>query len=366
MVSVRDPRLTKLSPATVNDVLLDRSIRHAVYIERLKTAQATKIVSMFNSQLLPDLMDQLEIRLRKITERGFDTGPVTTKRLKALIESTNGMVRTNFRNMHNAAKKDLQDIALTEVEFQAAMLTGASPVNLALTMPSSTIVKAAVSKRPFEGKLLRDWFKDLDTVTRASVKSNLTIGISQGETLPAIIKRFRSDSGLAGQTRRHIDSVVRTAVNHVTTQAKEDVYTANSNIVDKIQIVATLDSRTTDICISEDGKTYAVGSGHRPPFHIRCRTTTAPVMKSWEDIGLGHFGLKEPTNAMRASMTGQVPSSLTYSEWLKKQPKSVQDDALGKGRAAYFRKGQFNITRPTVNGRGLTLKQLRVKEGLKN
>ena len=50
--------------------------------------------------------------------------------------------------------------------------------------------------------------------------------------------------------------------------------------VEKYQLVATLDLRTTEICISLDGKVFFVKDYERgvtaPPFHINCRTTTVP------------------------------------------------------------------------------------------
>ncbi|EQH66528.1 phage head morphogenesis, SPP1 gp7 family domain protein [Clostridioides difficile DA00273] len=52
--------------------------------------------------------------------------------------------------------------------------------------------------------------------------------------------------------------------------------------VEKYEIIATLDLRTSNICRELDGKVfdmkdYQVGIT-APPFHCRCRTTTAPFL----------------------------------------------------------------------------------------
>jgi hypothetical protein len=99
------------------------------------------------------------------------------------------------------------------------------------------------------------------------------------------------------------------------------------------------------------------------PAHHQCRSTTVPVLKSWEELGIP--GLKDAPESTRAALGGAVPGKLTYGDWLKRQPASMQDLALGKGRAALFRAGKLDV-RDLVDstGRSLTLKELRALEGL--
>ena len=59
-------------------------------------------------------------------------------------------------------------------------------------------------------------------------------------------------------------------------------------------------------------------------------------------------------------MDGEVPDTLTYDQWLRTQPASVQDEALGKTRGALFRRGGLEVS-DFVNEQGkiLNLEQLR-------
>jgi hypothetical protein len=142
-------------------------------------------------------------------------------------------------------------------------------------------------------------------------------------------------------------------------------YEANKDIVKGVQIVATLDNRTTEICMSEDGKVYDVGDGPRPPFHFNCRTTTTPVLKSLREMGFKSPTGKPLSKATRASVNGQVPARQTYGSWLKRQPKAVQEDALGVEKARLFRHGDLTVDRFVDDRRNvLTLDELRRREGL--
>ena len=170
-------------------------------------------------------------------------------------------------------------------------------------------------------------------------------------------------NGAFGGIRRNVRSTVRTAATHVSTHAREATYAANEDIIKGVQMVATLDSATTEICMNEDGKVYPPDSGPRPPFHWQCRTTTIPVLKSWEELGLKDPG-KLPKGT-RASMNGQVPARQTYGKWLRKQKASVQDDILGKTKGALYRKHKLPVSAFVDDRRRvLNLAELRKAEGL--
>ena len=86
------------------------------------------------------------------------------------------------------------------------------------------------------------------------------------------------------------------------------------------------------------------------------------MLKSLKEMGYKDPGLPAET---RASMSGQVPARQTYGTWLRKQPASVQDDALGKTKGALYRKHKLDVNAFTDDKRRvLTLKELRKREGL--
>ncbi|HGM3508509.1 TPA: minor capsid protein [Clostridioides difficile] len=83
--------------------------------------------------------------------------------------------------------------------------------------------------------------------------------------------------------------------------------------VEKYEIIATLDLRTSNICRELDGKIfdmkdYQVGIT-APPFHCRCRTTTAP----WFEDEEGYRAARDENGK-----TYYVTSNMKYKEWYEK------------------------------------------------
>ena len=180
---------------------------------------------------------------------------------------------------------------------------------------------------------------------------------------------------------------MRTHVNHVANQARDQLYKANDDIVKGVRWTATLDGRTSHICRARDGEVYDTDTGPRPPAHPNCRSIMTPVLKSWEELakpgalrtgrgadnidrlfqknlkkqGLTKSQIKKIKRGSRASMNGQVPGDLTYQDWLKRQPKEFQNEVLGPTKGKLFRGGGLSLDRfveePT--GQGLTLKQIK-------
>lgn len=98
-----------------------------------------------------------------------------------------------------------------------------------------------------------------------------------------------------------------------------------------------------------------------------CRSTTVPVINYKE---LGFDPPPSVTKGKRASMDGPVPANETYGEWLAKQPRTTQVDALGPGKVAYFNRlankyGPTDAIAKLVkdDGSELTLAQLRQRYG---
>lgn len=119
-----------------------------------------------------------------------------------------------------------------------------------------------------------------------------------------------------------------------------EVAKANTDIVSEVEMVATLDSKTSQQCRSMDKRRFPVDSGPRPPFHPNCRTTFVLLTKLSEMFAKG---------ATRASAgadgAGQVSASLDYYHWLQQQPASFQDVAIGPVRAKLFREGGLSVER---------------------
>lgn len=83
--------------------------------------------------------------------------------------------------------------------------------------------------------------------------------------------------------------------------------------VEKYQILATLDHKTSETCRGEDGEVYLVSEWttgkNAPPYHIFCRTTTIPY---YEDMERDTRVARNPEGK-----SYKVPSDMKYKEWLE-------------------------------------------------
>lgn len=99
--------------------------------------------------------------------------------------------------------------------------------------------------------------------------------------------------------------------------------------VEKYQILATLDIKTSDTCRDQDGMIYdvdkAVVGVTYWPFHPFCRTTDVPYYDDQD--------LADETRIARDPVTGEngtVPADMTYKDWYKKyienNPKALLEE----------------------------------------
>lgn len=85
--------------------------------------------------------------------------------------------------------------------------------------------------------------------------------------------------------------------------------------VEEYEIVATLDSRTSEICQDMDGKHFPMedykAGINAPPFHVYCRSTTVPYFDDESTLGEERFARGKDKK------TFYVPGDMKYKEWLE-------------------------------------------------
>ena len=118
--------------------------------------------------------------------------------------------------------------------------------------------------------------------------------------------------------------------------------------IEKYEILATLDLKTSGICREQDGKVYNVKEAltgvNSPPFHWFCRTTTMPYIK---DDGPGYRMARNP----QTDKTMLVPEEMKYQEWydkyVAKNPKALVEEKKLKDR--YSDKKQYKKYKQVLN-----------------
>lgn len=133
---------------------------------------------------------------------------------------------------------------------------------------------------------------------------NIMLGADPQKTIDSLAKKMNTSKNNAGR-------VVMTEEAYFSSAAQKDCF--ESLGVEQYEIVATLDSHTSDICRSLDGKHFPMKDYQpgvtAPPFHVYCRSTTVPYFDEQFDIG---------ERAARDEATGKtyyIPDDMNYQEW---------------------------------------------------
>jgi SPP1 gp7 family putative phage head morphogenesis protein len=299
---------------------------------------------------------------------------VTSELAKALpVELANQIRSVQISPQFAQAVATIDPTALNVVtlsdDLQAAV-TGA-PATFRLTAAQGSVItlpNGKVLEKSFRG--LAESQADLFSMT---VRNGLLTGESTDKLArrlkgrlrfgqPAMSLRQMAQAGgeVTAVANHQVMALMRTSINQVANASSQQVYEANQDVTKKYRYVATLDSRTSPICRSLDGKEFVYGKGPTPPQHFNCRSTTVPI------VDYKGLGFDPPPPSKRSSRNGLVPSDQTYGQWLENQSKAVKDDVLGASKVPYFESlvkkvGPTKAIRKFVSqdGSELTLKQLR-------
>lgn len=308
--------------------LTNTTIRHQIMLERLKAAEAKE----FN-KLIPTLERQVRETLARL-----DT-PVqnlTRTRLNGLLRELRGAQAAVLEEAQTKLLRRLRNIAAYESRFEAAALSSVTPASMAFAAASVEVAWASATAVPLSatGDLLEPFVKEMTKREVDTINKVIMRGYSEGWTNDEITrvlrgtKKLNYNDGLMKSLGRHNATLVRTAVQHVSNQAREATWEEND--ITKYRWVSTLDGRTSSQCRTLDGQIFTIGKGPRPPIHMNCRSTTVAIIPGLENLS---------DILTRASKDGQVKGSMTYYEWLKTQDKAFQDSVLGPVRGVLFREG---------------------------
>lgn len=347
--------------ATANEILFDESVAHQIDLQGYSNGVTGRIIQLLN-RVDADLMQQIAVAIEQMPPNQFNI-----ERLERLLVSVRALNGRTFADISAELETELKSLTAYEAGYQQQLLTSVLPSQVAINAVNINQVYAAAMARPFQGKLLREWLDGVEAGRAASIRDAIRIGYVESQTTSEIVRRIRGTKalnyadGLLNTTRRGIESIVLTAVNHTANYANDALIEANSDVIKGYRYSATLDLGTTTICASRDGNVYPIGQPKPAiPAHIRCRSRYVGVLKSWRELGLD---VDQITGQTRASLDGQVPRETTYNEWLKRQSIERQNEVLGVDKAKLFRDGGLSLDKfVSKQGHVYTLDELRKRD----
>jgi len=171
---------------------------------------------------------------------------------------------------------------------------------------------------------------------------NIMLGQDPQKAIDNIARKMNTSKANAGR-------LVMTEEAYFSSAAQKDCF--NGLDVEKYEIVATLDSHTSEICQGLDGQVFPMKDFEpgvtAPPFHVNCRSTTVPYFE--DDFG-------QPGERAAKGEDGKtyyVPADMTYQEW---KESFVKEPLAGDDAEGYNNAKQMKISFPddVAKIRGMT------------
>lgn len=358
---------------SANEELSDAATSHAVDLAGYSNGVVRRIIALLNrtdARLFYELTNALE-----------NMGTFSVQRLESLLISVRQLNAQAYQAVGEELTAEMRKLVEYEAGYQLSLFQSVIPAQVVASVGVAAVqvelVYAAAMARPFQGRLLREWSESIEAGRMTRIRDTVRQGFIEQQTIDQIVRKVRGtkargySDGIIEIDRRGAEAVVRTAISHTAGFTRDRFYEANGDIIKAVVWVSTLDARTSSECRVRDGLKYGPIDhkpiGHSVPWlggpgrlHWNCRSSSAPVTKSWRELGID---LDEMDAGTRASMDGQVPAEQTYNQWLAKQSASRQDEVLGPTRGKLFRQGGLPMDR-FYNDKGvfLDLPQLRERD----
>lgn len=234
-------------------------------------------------------------------------------RLSALQLQLKEMLGIAATEQEKEMIKTLSEIANNTYALNTFNLYKGIGIGGNFNMLSERAVNALI-KHEINGKNFSQRIWKNSALLNKSVNQTLKTGIVQGLSNKEMAVRLaeRMDVGFSS-AKRLIQTETTNVLNQATLQSYED-----SGIISQYQYVATLDSKTSDICQDLDGKVFdtkdaEVGVNY-PPTHPNCRSTTIAY---FNDSPAGLTRLAKDLEGK----TYSIPANMNYKEWVQEYVK---------------------------------------------
>ena len=292
--------------------LINATTRHAIFVERFGHGRYNDLEPILN-----DMRDKLVARLNKenLTEFQF-------ARSTALLNDIDDILAKSFQQFELDLNGYIGEFSQYEAGFNARMLNRA--INVEADIPSIEQLNAALNNTDMvltqasgavDRMTINQAIERFSPKKSQEIRSLIQQGLIAGETTDEITRKVTRQ--VNKRTKAQARALVSTTISSTSNQAHSETAKSNSDVLRGEQIIATLDSHTSDVCISADKTIWPIGKGPHPPLHFNCRSLRVMLVeRKYEIPGL---------EGTRASESGQVSANLSYRGWLKLQPKEVRE-----------------------------------------
>ena len=234
-------------------------------------------------------------------------------RLEALKIQTQQSIEALYGNQLDTVDKAIKDMYSsryyrTAFELQKGFGVGTVMDRLDNATLSNIVNKPwAVDGANFSSRIWNNKQKLVNEL-HSSLTRNIITGADPAKSIKEIKSKMGTSSYAAGR-------LIMTESAYFSSVAQKNVF--GDLGVEKYEIIATLDSKTSEICRRLDGEVFDMKDFQAgvtaPPFHPYCRTTTAPHFDDWEELGIDRERVARNDKGEKYFVDG----NMTYKEWEK-------------------------------------------------
>ncbi len=341
---------------SANEEIQDDFIGKQVDLERVSEGSRRRVAGVLNkmnTRILAILADASTKPNGEMLKGALND---LFKELRTLVDDTYA------REITQIIEKDLKNVSRASRMQAESSINDTAGTEIVTTSTSPQTANKDLNRLRVEGLSIDDSIKRQAGNTAQRYIDRINLGVDQGLGIDDIVRSVRGTSannfkdGVVAVSKNDATRLVRTSINKMSNDAALRAFQENEDVIKAIEQVSTLDARTSDICKAYDSKVWDVKTlepiGHSlpyrggPPRHWNCRSVIVPVTKSLDELGISTRKkniVAEDTEGTRKSFDGEVPESTTYEQWLARQPRSVQIEALGQAKWELWNEGKLNF-----------------------
>jgi SPP1 gp7 family putative phage head morphogenesis protein len=323
--------------------LLARAVEWQYKLDSYTDSQLVMIMSIFDKA-----QRDLNRRLSRATITAWSeerTNKLLSE-IQILMAATKEAIAGNIADTSAVAGNAAYDAHSAILSFSGAAK------NVKTIAMTSVTLKSIIVKTPVGGSLLSEWVnKSFQSNMQGKIKKEIAAGLINGDSYRAIVQRLKES--IPG-TKRELITLAKTYVASVNSQAMQDVYAANSDIIKSVQWRAAMSNRTCLRCAGLDGHEYPVKDHPPLPLHPSCRCTLLGITDK-ESLGLSPADLQQaarPYSIREGKILGLGGKGKAidagtwrgnYDSWLKSLTPQQQKDFLGPRRLELLQSGNISF-----------------------
>lgn len=177
-----------------------------------------------------------------------------------------------------------------------------------------------------------------DAAVYKSISDTINKGLTGGWSIDRMARALSERTGVA---YHRADTLVRTETTFYNNLATLDTIKELGG--DHYEIVAVLDSRTSEICRLENHEVHSVKEYEpgrtAPPFHVRCRSTIRPAVKS--DKPSPYFNILQNDGSVKLA-TEQRSLDEIFAGW-EREGEAVKEKLFAKDGEKVYNQGMSSI-----------------------